>query len=455
MAHTHTHASESMTPRARRIVLAMLIPAVLLTAVGMFLLWPSAADRPVARDGGPIELKATVQAVRLTECPALPEGVPAPTVCGTVQVRIDDGEQVGETVETPVPAGPGAAEVSPGDAIIVMYLPDSPSGQEYSIADHQRATGLWLLAGAVALAVIAFGRWRGLRALAGLAVTFAVLLVFVVPAILGGRSPLLVAVVGAAAIMLIVLYLTHGFTLSTTVAVAGTLVSLTITAVLSALATDLVHLTGVADEETAYLNITQGAVNMQGLLLAGIVIGALGVLDDVTVTQAETVRELAFANPRYGFRELYRAATRVGRAHIASVVNTIVLAYAGASLPLMLLFAVGGTPVTELLTGQPIAQELVRSGVGTLGLIAAVPITTALAAWLAARAGVAGDPVRPVEALDGPVRAEEAAGPGQHDGPARHGAGEPGGRAQRGRQGEDAGPDDERPWMAFVDRRDR
>ncbi|MFI5842672.1 YibE/F family protein [Catenuloplanes sp. NPDC051500] len=399
MAHSHTHAQETMTPRARRIVLALLIPAVLLTALGMILLWPSAVSTP-SRDGGPVELDATVESVRLTECPELPEGVPAPPACGTVRIRLEEGDRAGEIVETGVPAGPGAATVEPGDAIVVMYLEGSPSGEQYSIADHRRTTGLWILAAAVALAVIAFGRWRGVRALAGLAVTFAVLLLFVVPAILDGRSPLLVAVVGAAAIMLIVLYLTHGFTLSTSVAVAGTLVSLTITAVLSAFATDLVHLTGVADEETAFLNLTQGAVNMQGLLLAGIVIGALGVLDDVTVTQAETVRELAAANPRYGLRDLYRAATRVGRAHIASVVNTIVLAYAGASLPLMLLFAVGGTPVTELLTGQPIAQELVRSGVGTLGLIAAVPITTALAALLAARVTPAPAPVEDRPAPD-------------------------------------------------------
>jgi len=234
------------------------------------------------------------------------------------------------------------------------------------------------------VAVIAFGRWRGLGALAGLALTFAVLLFFIVPAILDGRSPVLVAIVGAAAIMLTVLYLTHGFNLTTTVAVAGTLISLTITAALSALVTAATRLTGVADETSGYLNITQGDVNMRGLLLAGIVIGSLGVLDDVTVTQSATVTELAVANPAYGFRRLYRAATRVGRAHIASVINTIVLAYAGASLPLMLLFAAGSTPVDQLLTGELIAQEFVRAAVGTIGLIAAVPITTALASFLVA-----------------------------------------------------------------------
>jgi uncharacterized membrane protein len=185
--------------------------------------------------------------------------------------------------------------------------------------------------------------------------------------------------------MLTVLYLTHGFNLTTTIAVVGTLGSLTLTAALSAVVTAATHLSGVADETASYLSITQGDVNMRGLLLAGIVIGSLGVLDDVTVTQSATVAELAAANRRYGFGRLYRAATRVGRAHIASVINTIVLAYAGASLPLLVLFAAGGTPVNELLTGQLIGQELVRSAVGTIGLIAAVPLTTALAALVAAR----------------------------------------------------------------------
>jgi len=256
--------------------------------------------------------------------------------------------------------------------------------------------------------------------------TFVVLLMFIVPAILDGRSPVLVAIVGSAAIMLTVLYLTHGFTLTTTIAVAGTLASLTITAALSAVATAATHMSGVADETSSYLNITQGDVDMRGLLLAGIVIGSLGVLDDVTVTQSATVAELARANPAYGFRQLYGAATRIGRAHIASVINTIVLAYAGASLPLMLLFAAGNTPVSELLTGELIAQELVRSAVGTIGLISAVPITTALAALLAARHLTTDDDSEPPRATTMPPTGAPQAPP--------------------------AIPPPADPWTAFVDR---
>ncbi|MDG4789123.1 YibE/F family protein [Micromonospora sp. WMMD1102] len=390
-AHSHLPRPAPASRAARRLSLALLIPAALLTLVSMVLLWPRDAPTPTTEGDGPIRVLGTVVAVESVPCPAPPAGeerpAGAPTDCGTVTVDLTEGVGAGQRVSTDVPSGPGAVRVAPGDDVALLYLQESPERQ-YSIIDHQRSTQLWLLGAVFALAVLAFGRWRGLSALAGLGVTFAVLLMFIVPAILDGRSPLLVAIVGAAAIMLTVLYLTHGFSMTTTVAVAGTLVSLTITAALSAVATAAAHLSGIADETSNYLSITQGEVNMRGLLLAGIVIGSLGVLDDVTVTQSATVSELALANPGYGFRRLYSAATRIGRAHIASVINTIVLAYAGASLPLMLLFAADtATPVGELLTSQLIAQELVRSAVGTIGLIAAVPITTALAALLAARGG--------------------------------------------------------------------
>ena len=402
----------------RRLALALLVPAAAVTLVAMILLWPHASG-PTQEAAPPDRVTGEVTAVQPVDCTEDPENqVPAGEetpaslagICGTVTVRLTSGPDKGTDITTDIPFGPGAITVADGDDIELLYLPDSLSGQPYSIYDQQRSNQLWILGAAFALAVIAFGRWRGLTALFGLGVTFAVLLWFVVPAILQGRSPLLVAIVGSAAIMLTVLYLTHGFHPSTTVAVAGTLAALTITAVLSGLATTFTHLSGIADETSSYLNITHADVNMQGLLLAGIVIGSLGVLDDVTVTQATAVTELARANPGYGFRQLYRAAERIGRAHIASVINTIVLAYAGASLPLMLLFAAGNNPVGDTITSEIIAQELVRSAVGTLGLIAAVPITTALAAATARRPtpAVATAKPRPAETpAVGPAPAED------------------------------------------------
>jgi uncharacterized membrane protein len=182
--------------------------------------------------------------------------------------------------------------------------------------------------------------------------------------------------------MFAALYLTNGFTVHTSVAVAGTLASLVLTGVLGAAFTSALHLTGVATDDDAYLASVHGSINMRGLLLAGVVIGALGVLAEVTVTQAATVAEMAAAGPTTRWR-LYRAAGRVGRAHVGSAVNTIVLAYAGTSLPLLLLFAAGNQPAAQVITGEVLAEEILRGAVGTIGLVASVPITTALAALVA------------------------------------------------------------------------
>jgi uncharacterized membrane protein len=236
-----------------------------------------------------------------------------------------------------------------------------------------------------AVAVVVLGRWRGVRALLGLVITFVVLTAFVLPAILDGRSPVWVAVVGAAAALLVNLYLAHGFDLRTTTAVLGTLASLALIAALAALFVAATHLTGLADEEAGYLQALSSQVDVRGLLLGGIIIGSLGVLDDVTITQASAVWELHEANPSYGPRQLYRSALNIGRDHIASVVNTLVLAYAGASLPLLVLFVEANRGLGDVLTGETVAAELVRTLVGSIGLVASVPITTALAAAVAAK----------------------------------------------------------------------
>jgi uncharacterized membrane protein len=298
-------------------------------------------------------------------------------------VRVTDGPGKGSVQTVDLPQGPGTTALHPGDKVVLLYFPNAvPGGRSYSVVDQQRSSPMiWLVALAVAV-ILVFGRWRGLTSLAGLAVSFAVLLLFVIPAILAGSPPLLVAVVGSSAIMFAALYLTHGINVHTSVAVAGTLASLVLTGLLGAGFTSLLHLTGVGGDDSSYLSATYQGIDLRGLLLAGIVIGALGVLDDVTVTQAVTVAEMAATGQRSRW-ELYRAAARVGRAHVASAVNTIVLAYAGASLPLLLLIAASSDPITDLLTSEFLAQEILRSAVGTIGLVASVPITTALAALVA------------------------------------------------------------------------
>ncbi|MEU5904043.1 YibE/F family protein [Micromonospora sp. NPDC047467] len=390
MGSDHSRSAPPAPPGVRRILVATVVPLFVATVLAAVVLWPRDGSPRAGGEADVPRYHGTVTRVVTEPCPpaANPEGTSAAGdgPCGTVDVRVEDGPSAGQQVQTPVPAGPGAPRVAVGDEVIMVELtdPTDPAASSWNIAEHQRGTPLLWLAVVFAAAIVAFGRWRGLAALAGLAASFAILLTFVLPGIAAGGSPLLVAVVGAALIMFVVLYLTHGVTAQTSVAVLGTLGSLILTGVLATIATAATHLTGFGSEEATTLSMFQGDVDLHGLLLAGIIIGSLGVLDDVTVTQAATVTELANANPGLTRLQLYRAATRVGRAHIASTVNTIVLAYAGASLPLLLLLTADSRPIAQILTSEFLAQEIVRSAVATLGLIAAVPLTTGLAAVVTA-----------------------------------------------------------------------
>jgi uncharacterized membrane protein len=391
----HSHASPRHAApeprRRRRVAWLVLAPLAATVALAMTLLWPTGGLPEQGATSADEELQGRVTAVQSVACaggPATGEGAAtADEDCREASVELEGG---GAGVTVPVPTGAGAPEVEAGDDVVVTRGA-TPDGVVYAIVDQQRGTGMWVLVGAFVLALVAFGRWRGVSSLVGLAVTFGVLGGFVVPAVLAGESPLLVAVVGSAAVIVVVLPLTHGVSLTTVAAVVGTLLSFVVTGLVGALSVSALHLSGITDD-VAMSVATRFDVQMSGLLLAGIVIGAVGVLDDVTVTQASTVAELARADPGATARQLFAGGQRVGRAHVASVVNTIVLAYAGSSLPLIVLTLADTASLGGVVTDQFVAQEVVRSIVGTLGLIAAVPITTALAAVL----------------LRGTVRAEEA-----------------------------------------------
>jgi uncharacterized membrane protein len=242
-----------------------------------------------------------------------------------------------------------------------------------------------------AVAVLILGRWQGLRALIALGITGVVLVAFAFPSILDGHDPTAVALVAAVVIAVAALYLTHGVDDMTTVALLGTFGALAVTGVLAVVFTHLAHFTGFGSEDSYYLQYASAKIDVRGLVLAGIIIGSLGVLDDVTVTQASAVWQLRAANPSYGPRRLYAAAVTIGRDHIASTVNTLVLAYAGASLPLLLVFAQAGRSLSEVAVGELVAVEIVRTLVGSIGLVAAVPLTTALAALVVTR----GEPPAP------------------------------------------------------------
>jgi uncharacterized membrane protein len=389
-SHGHSHGPLPAASRhTRRIVTAVLIPAAVATLLAMIIMWPGsirhAASLPDSHGG--VRATGTVASVTEHGCPPETPGTEQPQGwvrrCGSAVVRVTEGPGAGTDATVDLPQGPSAAQLHVDDDVVLLYFPDAVAGgRAYAVTDHDRSTPMiWLLVLAAGV-ILVFGRWRGITSLIGLGVSFAILLLFVIPAIAKGSPPLLAAVVGASAIMFAALYLTHGVNVHTSVAVAGTLVSLVLTGVLGFGFTALMHLTGIASDDDSFLATTQATIDMRGLLLAGIVIGALGVLDDVTVTQAATVAEMAAAAPTTRLR-LYQAATRVGRAHVASAVNTIVLAYAGASLPLLLVISTGSQPISDLLTSEFLAQEILRSAVGTIGLVASVPITTALAALVA------------------------------------------------------------------------
>ncbi|WP_232666202.1 YibE/F family protein [Pseudonocardia sp. TRM90224] len=375
--HGHGHGHGPAPPAGRRIriiIACLLVPAVLATLAGLVLLFPT-AQRPTGAAASP-RVDGHVTTASETACDVGQE----PTGCVALTIALTDGPLPGREIVVVVSKVRGNAPFGAGDDVVLVQSGDDPADPaSYDVTDFQRDTPIQLLAVLFAIAVVTLGRWRGFAALVALGLTGVVLIMFVLPAILDGRDPLLVAIVGSCAIMFGVLYLTHGFSARTSTAVLGTLLSLVLIGVLGAAFAAAARLTGDG-EDTASLSAALGtSVDGRGLVLAGLVIGALGALDDVTVTQTSAVWELRRANPQLGPAALFGAAMRIGRDHVASAVNTLVLAYAGAALPLLLLYSVAERGLGETLTAQVIATEVVRTLVGSIGIVASVPITTLLA----------------------------------------------------------------------------
>jgi uncharacterized membrane protein len=385
MGHEHSHGPIRVPPRTQRLLLAALTPFLIATLIGLIVLWPSGKNLRLGVNGAQTqEFGATVTHVEPRECPDVPGH--ENFSCSQATIRLREGPDEGDTFSLDFSSGPRTREIRTGDEVVIGRNLDQesaaqqPGSPRYFFLDFDRRVPLLWLAVVFSVVVIGLSRWRGLAALAGLAVSLLVLIRFVLPAILEGSDPLLVAIVGGAVIMFLALYLAHGFNAATTTAVLGTLAALFLTGALALLFVSISIFTGAGSEEAAFLQISQSRVNLQGLLLASIIIGTLGVLDDVTVTQASAVWELRKANPEYGVRNLYKGAIRIGQDHIASTVNTLVLAYAGASLPLLILFSVSNRDLGLILNSETVAEEIVRTLVGSIGLVASVPITTGLAA---------------------------------------------------------------------------
>lgn len=370
--------------------LAVVVLAIAAAALAaMVMLWPEADDVPRGLNPYGAEGVSTVDA-KVTKV--------VPFDCNSEGVGPDNIPQVegdcahvaasasGGTATFDLDAGRYKAGIDVGDEIRVVRI--EPEGQKpsYEFLDFRRGLPLSALAAVFAILVVAVARWRGLFAMVGIGVTLLALTKFVLPAFLSGESPLIVAVVGSTAIMIVVLYLAHGVSIRTTSALFGTLVGIAMTAAIGLAATGWTSLTGVGSEDDQALIATVPAVDLKGVVAATMVIAGLGVLNDVTVTQASAVWELRSLQPTARAASLFASAMRIGRDHIASSVYTLVFAYAGSAMTVLLLITAYQRGLTEIATTEQIAQEIVRTLVGAIGLVLAVPITTLFAVWLAPRA---------------------------------------------------------------------
>jgi uncharacterized membrane protein len=362
-----------------------------LAVVAMLAMWPGDRSADNELFGNEVRVNGDVRSVEIRPCTGT--DAEAGINCRFTDVLLTSGAQAGTSTMLELGVADNDVRVPEvGDEIILSeQLSELDGSYIYSFADYQRGGSMTLLLLLFVAAVLLLGRWRGLGAIGGLALSVVVLVVFMIPALLDGSSPVVVSIVAASIIAVASLYLAHGFATATHVALLSTLTALLLTGLLSWLFVGLTGLTGFTDESSFFLDALGVQIDPRGLVLAGFVIGALGVLDDVTVTQVSAVSVLREARPDTTARELYWSALSVGRDHISSTVNTLFLAYAGAALPLLLLFSETGQGVLSVATREQVAVEIVRTLVGSIGLVAAVPISTGLAVWaLVSRAGDGG-----------------------------------------------------------------
>jgi uncharacterized membrane protein len=378
--------------RTRLVILAVLVPLVLLAGVGMALTWPD-GTAVTARSIEAVDTEypsAKVTGTSLESCEGTVEDrrtdgtIPERVPCLRVHATVTSGSEQGREISVWATAGTTAADV-----------PDGTDSDEevWAWHDYERSIPLLTIAAAFALAIILVARARGLRALIGLAIAFAVIGWYVLPALLHGENAVVVALSASTLIMTVVLYLAHGLSLRTSTALLGTLTGLALTTGLGVLGAEWAHLNGVSSEDSYRLSQLlgeTGATSLRGLFLCGLVLAGLGVLNDVTITQASAVWELRALSPQAGWRELFDGGMRIGRDHIASTVYTIAFAYTGAALPVLLLLQIYQLPLLPTLTGGEFSEEIVRTFVGSIGLVLAIPLTTAIAALVVTRTRVPG-----------------------------------------------------------------
>ncbi|HEX7202560.1 MAG TPA: YibE/F family protein, partial [Arthrobacter sp.] len=422
MGSGHSHAStghseptpQAMAARrkANRILAAVLIPLTLLTLAGMAMLWPSGSKEgislanPYSAAPGVTFDTGTIQSVVTENCM---QGIAQQGQGGQAQNQQGQQSQQGSDCTfaftepdkggSPVKVviNPDVAKshgVKPGDQIRYLNLSNAQGASAaqgspaFIFVDFVRTLPIVLLALLYAAVVIAVARWRGLRALIGLVGAYFVLASFMLPGLVEGKPPLLLALVGSTVIMIGVLYFAHGFSARTSTALLGTMFGLGITALLAAWATGAANLAGVGNHEATTLVNTSANISISGVILCGLIISGLGVLNDVTITQSSAVWELYELAPGSSARKLFTSAMRIGRDHIASTVYTIAFAYAGAALPILIIVMLYDRPLGEALTSAELSEEVIRTLVGSVGLVLAIPVTTLIAVLVVKATGI-------------------------------------------------------------------
>jgi uncharacterized membrane protein len=387
--------------RALRILIVVLIPLAIWTVVGLVAFWPGDISRHVNSDvagysvPGVTYPTARITGIKEISCEGLSGSTPGTTDarCADVTSELLEGGDKGKAVTVPITAAIYSSGVEVGQVIKLVRVP--PAGDQpaqYQFSDFQRSTPLLVVALIFALVVIVVARWRGFAALIGLGFAGFVLVTFMFPALIAGSNPLMVGLIGSSAIMFVALYAAHGFSARTTTALVGTLFGLILIALLGYATTKWAHLSGVAAEDDYVLAAAAPDLRLTSVVICGIIVAGLGVLNDVTITQASAVWELADQGATH--KHLFSRAMRIGRDHIASTVYTIAFATAGASLSVFLLIKVNNRPLLDVLLTERFAAEVLSILVGSIGLVLAVPLTTAVGVAVVRASGTARPQVR-------------------------------------------------------------
>ena len=399
VSHSHAHSYEGPTTvegrlrqrRASQILIVILVPLAIWTLVGLVLLWPTDIRSHIQGDVAQFSVpgmtmpKGEVLSVNEISCAGL-EGaaVSVDQTCAALTVKLLEGEDVDKDVQVNVTSAIYDSGVEPGQRVMVYRVPTLEGQANYQFADFARTAPVVFFAVLFLLVTVAVARRRGLLSVLGLGWAAFIMVAFLFPALISGSNPTLVTLIGSSAIMFVVLYFTHGFNARTTTALLGTMFGLIIAAVLSAVVVNWAHLTGVASEEDYTLQAAAPDMRLTAVVLSGMIIAALGGLNDVTITQASAVWELA-DDPRKTAPQIFRQAMRIGRDHIASTVYTIVFATAGASMSVLLLLAMYDRPLYSTIMTEQFSIEILRTLVGAIGLTLAMPVTTAIGALLVSR----------------------------------------------------------------------